>query len=179
MTETTDRIYESFLARQLREGLALSSESDLVELMPLGDEAVARYLVRFRCKGFVRSDSSVEIADCFDVGIRFPSDYLRRAEPMEVLTWLGPRNAFHPNISNRFPVICIGRLAPGTSLVDIVYQVFEVISWQKVKMREDDALNREACAWARHHADRYPVDRRPLKRRTLTAVTVSEDGGRV
>ena len=46
-------------------------------------------------------------------------------------------------------------------------------------MREDDALNREACAWARHHADRYPVDRRPLKRRTLTAVTVSEDGGRV
>jgi hypothetical protein len=34
-------------------------------------------------------------------------------------------------------------------------------------MREDDALNKAACAWAREHQDRFPVDRRPLRRRQL------------
>lgn len=31
-------------------------------------------------------------------------------------------------------------------------------------MREDDALNKPACVWARAHRDRFPLDRRPLKR---------------
>ncbi|HVR30785.1 MAG TPA: hypothetical protein VMS86_14780 [Thermoanaerobaculia bacterium] len=34
-------------------------------------------------------------------------------------------------------------------------------------MREDDALNREACVWARANQHRFPLDRRPLKRRAL------------
>ena len=178
MTVTKDRIYESFLGQQLRDGLALSRASDLVELVPMGDELPTKYLARFRCKGLVKSGSTVEVANRFDVGIRFPPDYLRRAEPLEVLTWIGPRDVFHPNISDLLPVICIGRLAPGTSLVDLIYQVYEVISYQKVTMREDDALNGAACAWARRNRNRFPVDRRPLRRRTLTALQVSEDGGR-
>ena len=177
MTVTKDRIYESFLGQQRLDGLALSRESDLVELVPMGDELPTRYLTRFRCKGLVKRNSSVEVANRFDVGIRFPPDYLRRAEPTEVLTWIGPRDVFHPNISDLLPVICIGRLAPGTALIDLVYQVYEVISYQKVTMREDDALNGEACVWARRNRDRLPVDRRPLQRRALTGTTVSEDGG--
>jgi hypothetical protein len=39
---------------------------------------------------------------------------------------------------------------------------------EKVTMREDDALNRAACQWARQHPERFPVDRRPLKRRAVT-----------
>ena len=46
---TKDRIYESFLAHQLREGLALSRASDLVELVPADDELPVRYLARFHC----------------------------------------------------------------------------------------------------------------------------------
>ncbi len=172
----TDVIYESFLRQQLQEGLALSRASDLVELVPTDDELPAKYLARFHCKGLVKRGSTVEVANRFDVGIRFPSDYLRRSEPTEVLTWLGPRAVFHPNISDWLPVMCVGRLAPGTSLVDLIYQIYEVISYQKVTMVEDDALNRDACVWARQNRDRYPVDRRPLRRRTLPAMTVSEDG---
>ena len=163
----TDRVLETFLSRQLDEGLALAGESDLLQLLPLGEPA-DRFVAAFTCTGLVQqaSDRIVEAAH-FEVGIWFPSDYLRRAEPFRVLTWLGPRNIWHPNIAADAPVICVGRLAPGTSLVDLLYQVFEIITWNKVTMREDDALNKPACQWAGRHGDRFPVDRRPLKRRAL------------
>ena len=164
----TDRILDSFLERQRAEGLALAEASDLLELQPLDGPPTRHYIARFRCKGLVRdAGGEVAEADRFDVGIWFPDDYLRRAEPFQVLTWLGPRQVFHPNISDKAPVVCIGRLTPGTTLVDILYQLFEVISFNNVTVREDDALNPAACAWARERLDRFPVDRRPLKRRRL------------
>ena len=164
-----DRVLDAFLARQMDEGLALARESDLVSLAPLGARA-DRYVVELRCTGLVEEGlGRVVEADRFHLGIHFPSSYLRHADPFRVLTWLGPRTIWHPNISASAPVICVGRLAPGTGLVDILYQVFEIVTWNKVTMREDDALNRAACQWARGHRDRFPVDRRPLKRRPLAA----------
>lgn len=159
-----DRVLDAFLARQREEGMALAAQSDLLSLQPL--ENADRYLAEFRCTGLVeRGPGNVEEANRFLVGIWFPSTYLREANPFHVLTWLAPRQVWHPNISAIHPVICIGRLAPGTALVDILYQVFEIVTWNKVTMREDDALNPAACQWARQHRDRFPVDRRPLKRR--------------
>ena len=43
--------------------------------------------------------------------------------------------------------------------------MFEIITYNKATMREDDALNFEACRWARWNTGRFPVDTRPLKRR--------------
>ena len=60
---------------------------------------------------------------------------------------------------------------PGTPLVDLLYQCFEIITYTKVTMREDDALNRAACGWARENQDRFPIDPRPLKRRRLRVKT--------
>jgi hypothetical protein len=163
----SDPVYEAFLRRQQDDGLALARESSLLDLLPMGDPA-DRYLVRFGCRGLIRDTSgAIVLAEEFGVGISFPEDYVRRANPFDVLTWLGPRNVWHPNISNTRPAICIGRLAAGTGLVDLLYQCWEIITWNKVTMREDDALNREACQWARHNLSRLPVDRRPLKRRLL------------
>jgi len=163
-----DRVLERFLARQEEEGMALAQQSDLLDLTPVHGAPPVRYIAHFRCKGLVRVGSGeIREADQFAVGVWFPHDYLRRADPYEVLTWLGPRNIWHPNISDKGPLICVGRLGPGTGLVDIVYQVYEIISYNKVTMREDDALNREACGWARHNQHRFPVDTRPLKRRAL------------
>lgn len=158
-----DPVYHAFLARQHEEGMALAAASDLVDLWPFTGDPPDRYVARFGCTGLVRRGTRIQEAGCFEVGIWFPSDYLRRAEPSQVLTWLGPREVFHPNISHRLPFICVGRLSPGTALVDLVYQCFEIITWQKVTMREDDALNPGACGWAREHHGRLPVDRRPLK----------------
>jgi hypothetical protein len=171
-----DLIFESFLAQQEQDARALSAESDLVVVEPIGPSPADRYLVEFTCKGLVERDPGhVEEADHFVVGIWFPSTYLREANPFRVTTWLDPRRIWHPNVSMTLPIICIGRLMPGTSLVDIVYQVFEVITWNKVTMRDDDALNRAACQWARANRDRFPVDRRPLKRHEVAFEAIDRE----
>jgi hypothetical protein len=171
----TDAIMRAFLGRQHEDGLALAAESDLVEIAPFGqptDGPPNRFVVRFSCTGLVKeADGSIDEASDFGVGIWFADDYLRTADPFRVLTWLGPRHVWHPNISAQAPVICVGRVAPGTGLVDLVYQCWEIITWNKVTMREDDALNQEACQWARANLARVPVDSRPLKRRALTIHT--------
>jgi hypothetical protein len=168
-TEMVDRIYIGFLERQFKEGSALARASDLVSLVPLGGPPATHYVVQLRCKGLVRNgNGQVLEADYFEAGVCFPPDYLRRVDPFQILTWFGPPNVFHPNISDRAPFICVGKLAPGTSLVDIIYQLYEIVTFTKVTMREDDCLNKAACAWARHNKFRFPIDKRPLKRRTLT-----------
>ena len=108
-------------------------------------------------------------ANEFHVGIHFPSDYLRRADPRTVLTWLSPREVFHPNIRPEVGLICSGHIQPGSGLVDLLYRLFEIITYRRVTMREDDALNWEACQWARGNTTLFPVDSRSLKRRPLTA----------
>jgi hypothetical protein len=161
-----DPVFSGFLRRQLEEGMALVDSSDLVRLMPCDGPPPRHYLVELRCKGLVQlGTGEVAERDRFVIGVSFPSDYLRRAHPAEVLTLLEPQTVFHPNI--RGSGICVGRLTPGTRLVDLIYQCFEILAYVKVTMREDDALNREACAWARSHVDRFPIDRRPLKRRAV------------
>ena len=164
-----DKILTAFLRRQHDEAMALAEASDLLDLIPLerpeGDRH-DRYIAQFRCNGLVKTaaDGVIE-ANHFALGIWIPPDYLVRADPYAVLTWFEPWAVFHPNI--RPPFICLGRIAPGTPLVDLLYQCYEIISYAKVTMREDDALNKEACAWARQNLHRFPIDRRPLKRRAL------------
>lgn len=163
----SDPVFQRFLERQYEEGMTLAAASDLLELfVPL--LSPPSVVARFRCKGLVRlPDGAIEEADCFEAGIWFPPDYLRRCEPFEILRWFGPPNIWHPNISDTAPLICVGRLAPGTPLVDILYQIFEIITWTKYTPREDDSLNKACCSWARQNQHRFPVDRRPLKRRQL------------
>jgi len=173
----SDAVMDAFLRRQHDDGLALTRESDLVAIAPVGSSA-DRFLVRLGCRGLVRSaDGSIVEADEFGVGIWFPREYLRWADPFRVLTWLGPRNVWHPNVAVDAPVICVGRLSPGTGLVDLVYQCWEVITWNKVTMREEDALNHAACQWARANLARLPVDTRPLKRRVLALQARDISGG--
>jgi hypothetical protein len=168
-----DHIRHAWLARQYDEGMALAAGSDLLTLVPLDGEPPERYVAEFRCTGLVRQPSgAITEADRFVVGIWFPDDYLRQVEPFQVLTWLAPRTVWHPNISDRAPLVCVGRLIPGTSLQAILYQLFEIITYQRVTM--DDALNHEACAWTRANLARLPVDRRPLRRAVRNEVPAPE-----
>ncbi|MGB9029269.1 MAG: hypothetical protein WCC27_04035 [Acidobacteriaceae bacterium] len=161
-----DQVYERFMARQLEEGMALAESSDLLRLH-IPPMAPPHFIAEFRCNGLVRGeDGEIGEASEFAVGIFFPPDYLRRADPFEILRLFRP-GVWHPNVSMELPLICIGRLTPGTALVDILYQVFEILTWNKFNPRENDSLNKVACAWARENQSRFPVDRRPLKRRPL------------
>jgi hypothetical protein len=156
-----DPILGGFLKQQLAQGMELAAQSDLLELLPQG---LDRYVAIFRCKGLVRADSG-EIVEASEahVGIWFPTDYCRHADPFQVLTWLYPHNIWHPNI--RPPLICVGRIPPATDLCDLLYQCYEIITYSN--WAPHDGLNPDACQWARNHADRFPVDRRPLKRRSI------------
>ena len=170
-----DRILESFLKRQLEEGLKLAAASDIVDLIPLGGPPPQHYVVDFHCRGLVRTGKGeIRQWNRFTVGIFFPTDYLRSANPFAMLRWFGPPtpehpNVFvwHPNISVRAPIVCIGRIAPGMPLTDLLHQLYEIISYQRYTPVENDSLNRECCAWARSNAALFPTDSRPLKRRTL------------
>ncbi len=158
-----DKVYNTFLRRQMEDGMCLAAESDILELIPLAGDPPDRYAAVFRCKGLVRDeDGSVHEADRFVVHIWFGPDYLRRAEPALVITWLEPANIWHPSV--RPPYVCAGPLPPGTRLVEILDQVHQIITYNKANMA-DNGLNHEAAAWARRNTDRFPVDSRPLKRR--------------
>jgi len=160
-----DVILTSFLTRQYEDLAELAAHSDVVGILHHGPVPPDRYVLRFHCRGLIKTPAGIAEADGFDVGLRFPEDYLRRVSVPEVVTWLWPPNIFHPNV--RFPFVCLGRVRPGTTVKDLVYQIYEIITYHKVVMREDDALNHEACAWARQHQERFPLETRPLRRREL------------
>ena len=176
-----DRVLQGFLSRQFDDAMALNAASDLVTVLPIDERLIARaagvpgadeagsprhYLARFTCTGLVRSAAG-EIVEAheFHVGVFFASGHVRRVNPFQLVTWLGPPNVFHPNINP--PHICIGRLVPGIPLVDILEQCCELISFRKLTMREDDALNRDACVWARRNQSRFPIDQRSMTRRAV------------
>jgi hypothetical protein len=166
MPPILDPIFRAFLERQAEEGLALARASDILALdcLPTGQHFIAHYA----CRGLVKEMSGeVREAESFHVGVFFGADYLRAANPFETLTLFGPSNTYHPNVAFGAPFLCVGRVAPGMPLVDLLYQVYEILTYQKLTPREDDALNKEACRWARANQGRFPIDRRPLKRRPL------------
>jgi hypothetical protein len=129
----------------------------LVDGMPIAYEA------QLHCTGLVRDFESGEIqtADRFRFGIGFPAGYLRHVDPLRVVSVVGPPNIWHPNILG--PLCCVGHVTPGTELVDLLYQIYEIVTWQN--WAAHDGLNQDACQWARHHTGRFPLDRRPLKRK--------------
>lgn len=161
-----DPVLRAFLKRQTEEGRALAQASDILDLdcLPTGQHFIAHYA----CRGLVKDPSGVvREAKSFHVGVFFGAEYLRTVSPLETLTLLGPLNTYHPNVAFGAPFICVGRIAPGMPLVDLLYQAYEILSYQKLTPREDDALNRDACRWARANQERFPIDPRPLKRRPL------------
>ncbi len=158
-----DPILASWLESQQSEALALAAESDILEIRPFDGPPATRYYVVLHCRGLVRAaNEEVRETDRFAVGILFTPDYLRYVNPALIVTILEPLSVWHPNVYG--PFLCLGHIAPGTGIVDLLYQVYEILTWTKATPLEYDALNPAACAWARANGGRLPVDRRPLRR---------------
>lgn len=159
-----DPILRGFCERQFEAIRALAGQSDVIEVRPLGDApAPVAYHISFYCKTLVFDGDEVREASRAEVGFFFSPDYMERVDPVRTVTVLHPFNLFHPNILG--PLICIGRMRPGTELVDLVYQVFEILTFQKKTTH--DALNKRAAQWCRNHQSRLPLERRSLKRRPV------------
>jgi hypothetical protein len=157
-----DKILSSWLEADWEPAHALAEASDLLDLERRDSQ---HFVAHFHCQGLVRGwDGAIREAGRFDVGYWFSESYLREVNPAQVVTWLWPAETFHPNV--RPPLCCLGTIEPGTSLVDLLYRTYEVVSYQNVMPDERDALNRAACQWARNNQHRFPLDDRPLKRRS-------------
>ena len=160
-----DRIREAFLTRQLRDAMQLNEASDVVTVTPIAGVPPERYVIDLRCRGLVQeADGTIRVHDRFAVGLHFPEDYTRSVpNPFQILTVLHPMNAYHPNVSARAPFICVGHLPPGTGIIEIAFQVWEIWTYRRYNLV--DGLNADAALYARAHRAEFPVDPRPLKRR--------------
>ncbi len=155
----TDTIRASWLEIQFVEAMNFAQRSDVLSLAPIAGDPPHKYIAKFDCAGLAETGAGVTVIDQHLVGISFPEEYQHTAsDPGQVLTWLEPRNEFHPNI--RAPLCCVGPIPPGMSLLNLLHQLFVMITWQKFTPIENNALNEAACSWARAHLDELPVDPR-------------------
>jgi hypothetical protein len=109
--------------------------------------------------------------------IHFPVDYLRSIDPhlyLRVVTVLRP-DFFHPNIRIPQGWVCLGHnFQPGTPLADLIYHLYEIITYQNITVDERDAYNPEACRYLRSHK-KMKISAPPLFRRDLNLdVTVEK-----
>lgn len=159
---------EEFLRTQYALLEQLCNDSDIVKIVkaPARTGQSRRFQIFFRAKGMVReSDGRVHTADLAVIEVAIPEDYLVNFEGLRCITLCEPQNIFVPNANG--PFLCTGHLAPGTPLVDLVYQLYEIYIGYNKNVNEADALNWDACQFARQNPHLYPTDRRPLKRRRV------------
>jgi hypothetical protein len=160
-----DPVMRDFLANCAEELRQRQERGGLLEYASLGRDLPWLYRLTFRTRGLARTTGGdIVTAEEHVVALRFLPDYLRRADRFEMLALLEPGNAFHPNL--RPPGICV-EVRPGESLVEICESLHALFSWRLRQLAENDALNRDACAWGRAHFDALPTDTRPLFGRAL------------
>lgn len=163
-----DIVLNGFLDSQLRDGMNLAGNSNIVDLLPVEGSPPFRYVVRYKCNSIIQANGKIEVKHgIYLAGITFLTEYLRFVtNPFQIVSWLGPDNIFHPNILPIASLICLGEVYPGTGLIDILFRIYDVIRYANVTPVENDALNKFACQWYREHCNekgRFPVDSRPLK----------------
>jgi hypothetical protein len=160
-----DDVTTDFLHNSRDEFVGRCRRGGLVEYADLGFRAPWLWRLTFHTRGLVRDPGGeVTPVDRHVVAVRFLPDYLSRANQFQMMALVEPRNAFHPNLAP--PAICL-QVLPGQTLLEIAEGLHKLLSWRLRQLAENDALNRDACAWGRAHLDEVPVDSRPLFGRTL------------
>lgn len=169
-----DSIMQSFLHESFAEGRALSRQSDILTIVNPADEPVPSKLLGYfyglphlrRCPdGTVKRIAQGSIV----VGISFPPDYLRSTDPLmplHLISLLAPATFFHPNV--KAPVLCPGsKLTPGMSLTELIWHIYDILTYRNLNTDERDALDPVACRYFRQHpevlAELQPP---PLRHRT-------------
>jgi hypothetical protein len=158
----SDRVFEVFLRVQLEEGMALASQSTILDLRPLHGDPPYSYLAGFNAPTLVHLTSGeVVTQQGFLFGVYFAPEHLRVVNPAQCLAVLAPTNIWHPNINP--PFCCLGKIAPGAGLRELLLRIYEVAIFMRYTPREGDALNVKACKYVRQRAPFRPLSTLPLK----------------
>jgi hypothetical protein len=160
-----DPVLREFLFNSREQLRARCRQDGLLDAADLGREVPWLWRLTFRTRGLARAaGGEVRVVERHVAAVRFLPDYLRRANQFETLALVEPADAFHPNLAP--PHVCL-RIYPGQPLLEVCEGLHALFSWRLRQLAENDALNRDACAWGRAHLDQLPVDRRPLFGRPL------------
>ncbi len=149
-----DRVLYAFLENSHTEATALAEQSDILQLTPLPPLPPSVYLCEFAVPYLHRLPSGlVEIAPGpVQMVINFPEDYLRSTDPrlyLRVASLLTP-DVTHPNLWGT--AVCLGsEFAPGTPITVLLWELYDIVSYQNVTLDERNALNPEACRLLREH----------------------------
>jgi hypothetical protein len=155
-----DPVMRDFLGNCAEELRLKAERGGLLEYASLGRDVPWLYRLTFRTRGLVRDPGGeVRGTDRHVVALRFLPDYLRNPNRFAMLALVEPKNAFHPNLMP--PGVCV-EVRPGESVVEICESLHALFSWRLRQLSENDALNKDACAWGRAHLDELPIDDRPL-----------------
>jgi len=166
-----DQLFIDFLEDQHDPAMALDQESNMIKIHPKGPKPYQEYDVEFFCKGLVQTRTGIEKVEGFLVNFNFPSEYLRRENPSEIITILWPFPVFHPNCL--FHLICTGHKRKGTMLSEFIHSCHRIFTYQMYNLDRNEAMNKNAWLFARKNVHRFPVDDRPLIPRRFS-VTVND-----
>jgi hypothetical protein len=150
-----DPVLYAFLQNTFVEATALAEKSDMLHLIPLPPLPPSTYLCEFDVHYLRRLRSGVvEIAPGpVLTALHFPEDYLRSTDPrlyLKVASILTP-DLTHPNVGGT--IVCLGSaFAPGTPLTALLWELYDIVTYQNVTVDERNALNPEACRLLREHA---------------------------
>lgn len=161
MNTDTDQVLNGFLEEQLAAGLELARSSEVLDLQRLPGDPPSQFFAAFHGR-WLTDEGGGRIGECplAVLHVRFPQDYLRSVQPAMIVSVFAPFNLWHPNIAA--PMICLGAVPPGTGLVDLLFQCFEILAFHKFSPHSP--LNPQAAQWARRQpAGRFPIDRRSLR----------------
>lgn len=149
----------------------ISFEYDLEELPP------ERYVIHFKnIKGLRLTENSskekkeLEIVKEHKFEIYLHADYPRLKPQSNMLTEI-----FHPNFRMASPHdICIGDYwASGETLVDIIYQVGDMIAYQSYNVTSP--LNGIAAKWAKENIELFPIDNVNLRQGEIDITLAGEN----
>lgn len=152
-----DQVYLKCLENSYAEAMRLAERSDVLKLTPIPPFPPGGYLCEFQTPhlrllpdGVVRVERGLVTA-----GVVFPEDYLRSTDPrlyLRVASVLTPFDLLHPNV--RGGVVCLGAaFAPGTALTALLWELYEIVSYQNFTLDERNALNPTACRLLRQHPE--------------------------
>ena len=174
-----DSVFRLFLENTHAEATEFAARSDVLKIVPVGEFPPSTYACNFHVQYLERlSGGTVEIhpgpVRCV---IHFPSDYLFSTDPkfyMRVASVITP-NFVHPNVVRG--IVCLGGgFAAGTPISELIWLLFQIVSYRNCTLDERNAMNAEACRLIRSCPEMLaklgrPRLLRPRDRRRISAET--------
>lgn len=143
-----DTVYRRFLENSHAAGVQLAAESDVLDLFPVWPYPPRKFLFEFHLP-YLRCnlEGTVEVAPGPIIGvINFPETYLRSVDtnlPFKIVS-VKTRDLTHPNI--RGTVVCLGRnFRPGTPIQALLWNLWDILTYQNCSLDERNAMNSSAC----------------------------------